>query len=426
MAGVTHRLFLKDRDLEDAKKSKYLFENTGRYKLDLEGFTNIVLFLLIAVTTIFQDTAYHNYFQLLFYVFVCLGGYYIIKNDRIRFTKYTICMVIFFIWNEISAGIMINKYYSVSDTMDLIMLATVFAVLLDNYVDTENKRFVMVLGMAVSGLLVTLSMLTSETFNLTGSERILVEGVNPNAMGITICFSVLCCLYIFTKCKYLERKILCIILVSILLVMGVLTASRKTLIGEALVVVIFFGMECYNKRKVDRWLLFLCIGTLLVMATYIAIVEIPAFDIVERRMEELFKPQDESKETYHETSVRYTMIDAAKMLFDDNYLFGAGMSSFLYWWGGYSHNNYWELLANYGIIGLCLFYFPIVYEGIKTLIKKDRNSTDSFKVAGIVLLMFLSVGYVMIYERIAVVYILLLLAVTDKEKIKDSKSKYIK
>jgi O-antigen ligase len=59
---------------------------------------------------------------------------------------------------------------------------------------------------------------------------------------------------------------------------------------------------------------------------------------------------------------RWDMIQEALKLWMQSPLWGNGNEAYRVYgsYGTYSHTNYTELLANYGLLGLCFFYGPIV------------------------------------------------------------------
>ena len=191
-----------------------------------------------------------------------------------------------------------------------------------------------------------------------GERRIGGVVNNENAIGLFLAEGVLACLLFLVTGK--RRKIVKIGLITgmiILLVMTLLTGSRKATVFVGLGITLFLLMFF---RKERWWKKFLLIVLLVVaiIVTLNLLKSIPAFSTIFTRFELLFEGLLQGSSTYRTDKVRADMISAGLAAFWENPIFGNGTGYSYRLFDTYSHNNYVELLMNYGLIGFLIYYVP--------------------------------------------------------------------
>lgn len=174
---------------------------------------------------------------------------------------------------------------------------------------------------------------------------------DPNNQAIFLMFGISISLYYLIVKR--EKLILCISTIVVNMISMMLTASRGGILsfGVLTVIVIIFIIKDW-KAKV--WAIVVTIISLAIISRFI-----PSFlntSTLERLVE---------FDTYEGGGNRITIWKNAIALMNENplfYLFGSGWGSYYNYngWAG-MHNTYLEILCNTGIIGLFLFFSPIIY-----------------------------------------------------------------
>lgn len=108
----------------------------------------------------------------------------------------------------------------------------------------------------------------------------------------------------------------------------------------------------------------LVIGALVVLVSAVLLAGFSYFflddTLVVQRTTALFDPLAQAYNPEKSASMRMEFIKYGIEMWKQSPVWGNGNEAFRSEYGTYSHNNYVELLANYGILGLCLFYSPIL------------------------------------------------------------------
>ena len=189
------------------------------------------------------------------------------------------------------------------------------------------------------------------------------------------------------------------------------TGSRKIflLYGTALIAFVILQPKLIKKAK---WI----VGAAIVIAVVVLLLfQIPAFrDMYLNRIHLLLQGEDSTDAS---TLVRLMLRDYAMNLFKGRPVFGWGLEGFYIWISGqgaflrtwnmsptYSHCNFTELLANFGVIGFSLYYlFPVLQmlQGIKF----RSNPLVRFGLIIVITCLILDIGTVGYYYKFSL-YIL--------------------
>ena len=230
--------------------------------------------------------------------------------------------------------------------------------------------------------------------------------VNTVAVSLGILSMMLTYVYLCSKSKI----DLCVLIA--LIGFSFLTGSKKAIVY---VIIDFIMIMKVSKSKVKKYLV---VGFAGAVVFYI-IMKVPYFySVIGHRVQDLFyqvfgignasfsNADDKSSE------IRLNMIKEGFRIFFNNpqyYFFGGGEKFFAYesTYGAfhYSHCNYTELLCNYGLYGLLLFYFPLISNIRKlTKLKYYNRELVLFGTLGIVSILINS-WLMVIYESICIYYI---------------------
>ena len=187
------------------------------------------------------------------------------------------------------------------------------------------------------------------------SQVPLIVGANDVAVALVLTFALT--IYLFR----LERKKIYILYAGLFLAVGFMTASRKAIIGFALVIIIQYVFK-------DNHLLKNLIVTCCVLAVVFLIFnKVPVFAYANERLQQLADFSSGMTENDSSSTIRQHMIEVGLAAFKRRPLLGYGVGySYQYLVGTYLHNNYVEIGVSLGSIGLLLFYFPHILILCKT------------------------------------------------------------
>lgn len=199
--------------------------------------------------------------------------------------------------------------------------------------------------------------LGSEDFNLDG-----------NTIAVHMLFLIFFSLILYKKKR--EWRFITLVMMAIMLFLIFVSGCRRAIIGFILVILSYF-LSFGGKHKMKS--LFQIFLVLAVISYLLINVEI-FYDIAGYRMEKIFinlglMSDSKSFDSYdYSAEIRGQMIPIAFLMFMANPIIGNGYAFFITHSGlniltqNYStHNNYLEILVNYGILGFVLYYSIIFY-----------------------------------------------------------------
>lgn len=278
-------------------------------------------------------------------------------------------------------------------------------------------------------LLMAVLMVGNYLMNVTSDNGRYTLKVNANSFGMSAAYLFGFLLYAAKKAKW--RKVFLDVMVVALLVIVVLTGSRKSLITAALFIVAFFLFWTPEKGSIDMLLRILGVVALLVAALVIIMKVDVFYEAVGNRIESLLSYWLTGEESDASAITRTNMINIALELFYSiNPLLGIGLNNFKYVSGymTYSHNNYVELLCSLGVVGILVYYGPLIYFTIRAFILWRKRVPGAILPLMILLLQFINdfgqVSYysfpIQIFVGIAVGYVYLMRKqLREKERLEE-------
>lgn len=195
---------------------------------------------------------------------------------------------------------------------------------------------------------------------------------NPNTLGALMVFGMFAVMY--REKKGFTQLMTSFIIIALFLYIIILTGSKKALFSGAIFLLVWgIGFMKYMR---DRPLyykfttLFLLFLIFILSFYYLSTIYINTASFA--RMATLF--------TSGSTNMRRGMYKESLDFFMNNPMFGIGYDQFkvISQYKKYSHSTYAEVLANGGLIGILLFFTPIVLAGIKLF--QNRKKDSSYRV----------------------------------------------
>lgn len=191
--------------------------------------------------------------------------------------------------------------------------------------------------------------------NLSGNRNTVATCIG--IMLVPVCYLVI----IHKKC----RRILALVAIVSASCM-LLTGSKKSVLIIILIALMAFAMD----RRMSKYLLLPIVAGIGIYAIF----NVPfLYNVVGYRITDMFAALGIGNEVTaaQSTSIRSSLIHMGLKSMWDYPIFGGGMNYFQYINHTiyYSHNNYIELLNNFGIVGTLLFYVPT----FAAVLKIDRS-----------------------------------------------------
>jgi O-antigen ligase len=233
---------------------------------------------------------------------------------------------------------------------------------------------------------------------MSASSRVASTLSNANTYAVALLVGTLFCLYSillprvekFRK-TYFVFYFLCILVFGYQIIF--LTGSRNGIFLLVFILAaayVFFWWRLTGFLKHVSLIGGFVLGSLLVLILQLS----PHYDRVQRAID------FSSGETVKEGSIyaRAAMMQEGMDLWGEKPLLGWGTDQFRYIssFGTYSHNNYFELLVNQGLIGLIIYYsiyMCLIYRGIVLFLSRDMEdkklgfwillTTSAFLVSGV-------------------------------------------
>ena len=369
------------------KRRRLRLNRIGIKKLDFYD-TIVKLMILILVTSIFvfNDQKALLYGVKIVYLAV-LGVFMIFRNVKIRW--YLIWGVLFILlafssilWSGSETDILYSFLWILQAY--LIFIVTIGNINSINMLEFTLKSFIF------ACLILSIRLLIMTPYSMWGSRRLgTAIGYNPNVIGMQMTVGVLSSVYFL---KRSSRKVFLIILNILFSVIIILSGSRKSILG------LMLGIGSYllltsKTMKFSKRIMIMIISPILLYGFVYIIYNVDLFyNIVGYRLDQLYNVFFGDGDT-----IRLHMINEGIHLFSLRPFLGYGLSGYsrMSSFGTYSHNNYIELLVNFGLIGFLLYYSMYLYFLVRLVNKYRYGDLKSIVFISIIfVVLFLDVGVV--------------------------------
>ncbi len=231
-----------------------------------------------------------------------------------------------------------------------------------------------------------------------------VLGLNANTIGMIFTICIVVSFYLAFYCN--EKRYYLVTLLQLFIIM--LTGSRKSLLASAAGIIMLIMMKMQRRNIIIRILM--VFGFVVTM--YYLIMSVPAlYSTIGVRIESMTEHLMGEGGDFS-ISLRKSFIDHATDMFYERPLAGYGINNFKSMIRGrigvssYAHNNYYEMLADLGIVGFVAYYGYYFYL-LASLFKIWRKTNSS-----LVKLMLTWLAVIMICEYGLVTYYAVYIQVT--------------
>ncbi len=255
------------------------------------------------------------------------------------------------------------------------------------------------------------------------------SGSNPNGVAFIVFCAELMAFYEF----YSRGKKRYLLLVAVFLVFIILSSSRKATFASIAGPILFVLLSTYKKNYFFNIIVVLTISILII---FFIMTDENAYNAVGRRFASMMSFMFENRHHKVDNSLymRTYYIELAKKMFAESPLFGKGMGNFakiidnVYSLEGvYSHNNFWQILSELGLVGFLIYYsmyFVIIVRLAKgAFINKSR--INMLFLTFMILLVVLETGLVTYHSKMPHIVIAIAYAATYVGEMDGRQYRYI-
>ncbi len=385
----------------------------GKLKMDsrrsiLDFLLDVSLLVLLCAVTVFggtgRGTDYVYYVGFFFFV-----GLTVVKtilsgkgNINIQITYYVIWYGVFIllgIASSIWADYFSAVFVTTSRMLQIITLGICLKYYLKTHEDMQRLLNILMISFLVMTFFILIRTPVDEWFS--GFVGKTATNFNTNNIGLSASIGTMIAFYeayVLGKKRYFIAVIPPLALV-------VMTSSRKSLFMALAAMALIALLNTRSKNYFLRLLVSLGI----VAALSFAVVRIPvlyrAIGVRFVSMYEYMMNDDFSADS--SVNKRMSLIYMAKIFFYEHPFRGIGLNNFAarytktVTYVGYAHNNFWEIAADLGVIGLLAYYWFYVYllfRHFRQILLGNKLSILFFSY--VLILLFTEYGQVSYYDRL--------------------------
>ena len=299
------------------------------------------------------------------------------------------------------------------------------------YVDTlEDLNRLLTVHLCISLTIMIVELIGTPTDQILGGYfGTTVSGNNSNTFGLLVMSSAVIS---FFK-AYCKNQKAYYLLTAVFLFGSVISSSRKatslSLLG--ILMVVFFSF----KKKHHILHLFVAAFTVAILF-WLIMTNDTLYSVVGYRFTTLFSfLNDDESVKYGSLQKREFFVYYAKTLFEDSPFLGQGFANFSelvyekmnFIYRSYAHNNYWEILADLGVVGFVLYYWIYLYMLIKLAVsffKKTFTEQKALAISLLIIELLLEVGVVAAWSIIEQVIVAFAFLCTMSDKFDNKKFYY--
>ena len=370
----------------------------------------VLVFLLYIITSyVCQETLLPSKINSLFLlVFVGLAFCYRIQKRNYVDKHFSIWYLILLLYSLFSALLMSNDvFYTLYQMLVVFVLTFCFGIVITNRKTLELTIVTYVISAVLMGILIMYynPMYLIENVSGLGGMRLGQEETgNANIFTALMMFSGVFASWLILYNKNVILRVCSAFSLVLILYLMALSGGRKTIIAVVACTMFFVWKKgAYSIKKKVFSLFVICI--VLYSIVYMMMTIPWLYDVVGYRFDGLFSfvgGTGESNVTSDD--LRKEMIEMGFQGWTEKPIFGHGLDSFKFFnkeMTGhmfYSHNNYVEMLYDFGIIGF-LYYYIFIYK-LYIRLKKLPKEFEIYSILGIGILLellFFDIGGVAYY-----------------------------
>lgn len=344
--------------------------------------------------------------------FALLALFFLIENfiEKKMEISYSILPLVLFGLYCVLSSFFTDYEYSISSLIFSIFTCLIFSQSFDSEEDIEMFFKTCVIG---GYLLIAFLILKS------GNISTLLKTISSNALSeiliqknilafLMAVVSVICFFY----GSALRRKEYYFIMICPTLML-LATGSRRGIISFFIGIVLIMLLDGGGLKRYKN--IFLAIIVILILKE---LLSLPIFSSMNARLTSLIDGISGNAAFSNSDESRFEMIQTGLNMFCNKPLFGYGAGAFkeIAGYGKYSHNNYVELLVNFGIFGFVMYYY-VVFSQLKCAVLRIKYGARIEKLFITILIMRLvsDFGNVSYYDKFSLAVIGVIMCYFNKK-----------
>lgn len=282
------------------------------------------------------------------------------RNERVIIPYNTVWYALFTAYSALSS--LWSSYINADMASYFLRMVVIVALItsISIYVDKPEDLERIIKLYIISMFVIVLMELSSVPFSewSSGSMGSHFSGANSNGVAFMVFCAELMAFYEF----YSKNKKGYILLVALFLVFIILSSSRKSMFAAVAGPVMFVLFSVYKKNYFFNIVAILTLATLVI---FFIMTDENAYNAIGKRVYSMlmFWFEDRDHTVDNSLYMRSYYIDLAQRMFSESPIFGKGMGNFakiidhVYMLDGvYSHNNFWQILSELGLVGFIIYY----------------------------------------------------------------------
>lgn len=384
-------------------------ELVSRLKMRAKKWDITLIDILWFVYLIYMNTYYATprIPMLLVLAITFVSSLQLIKNSFSRFGYYLNQIKIFYVYLLFFIYVLASSLWRMSprvasaslenEMFRLVLLFFSLGIYCTNWEKCKKMMYMILFTTAYFAVvyLVTSPIETYGTTNMGGITFIWRNTASYTGMSVGFLG-----VYLIGQSKKMLTKILVIASIGICIVMALITGSRKGIFQ----IVLYFGLYVVLQKGLAQKIKAIAIIVILVLLGVYIIqqYEFLGYAYIERMMGIFDKSYDDGS-----VEARDFLMQTGINIFKQRPIFGAGadaVRSYLGYAGNknvnYSHSNYIELLASFGIVGTLIYYWYFLKQTIFALFNKNKDKDRFLIYAAAILITMFILDYVMMTYNI--------------------------
>lgn len=334
-------------------------------------------FFVIYLISVYFFNSKSEYVAIARVLFLPFAGFtilYLLQRKRFHIGNSVILVYLSCTWILASFFWAHNQYLAWTNVKTMWQIFLLFFLVYNLFCERENShefllRSLYWAGLALIGYTVYTYGFTEIVNMMSKSSNVRLGGdiVQTNVFGMQHATTTLVAFYYFLyKKKY---KLFHIIILAMSFLMAMSSGSRKAV----LIICIGVVYLIYKKYGIRRIYKLITIGAVMVVI-FLGVIRMPMFETVRTRMEgavNVLKGGDGDSSA----EMRMNMIKDGWTLFKERILTGYGARNYavVSRYRTYAHNNFIEILVDFGLIGFVLYYL-VYWNALKNLWKMRTDA----------------------------------------------------
>lgn len=306
--------------------------------------------------------------QLAFIAFTGLTIIVILQKQRIHLGKNVMVVYFAFAWMFASYFWAKNEYVAWMSAKTIWKLFLLLFLTYNLFAEEENAHEFLIKSLYVAGVSLLIYSVyiygLGEVIDMMTGNRELRLGSEINQENSFGMMNATTCMVTFYYLLYRKRfKLFHIVVLALAFLFAMSSGSKKALFAIC-IGVLFLVYKKYGIRKVYKIVAIVAILSLV----FVSVMQLPVFETINHRMEQMMEQFSGKNSGDGSTGVRMRMIDRGWELYKERLLTGFGANNYRIVTGfrTYAHNNFIEVLVDFGLIGFFLYYL-IYWQVLKNL-----------------------------------------------------------